>query len=115
MGTIHTLRTRRTTVDSPVTVTAHGFSCGELFVAWQTVCEIRAWMCDHVSADEAHLAFTVGERCMVIGETRPGFDALEAAMVAAFPQTSTWRDAVTLSPGERNETVLFRRIPLRGA
>ena len=115
MGTIHTLRTRRTAVDAPVTVTAHGFSCGQLFVAWQTVCEIRAWMCDHVSADEAHLAFTVGDHCIVVGESRAGFDALEAAMVSAFPQTAGWRDTVVLPPGERNETVLFRRIPLRGA
>jgi len=115
MGTIHTLNTRRTAVDSPVTVTPHGFSCGALFVAWQTVCEIRAWMCDHVCANEAHLAFSVGERCIVVGETRAGFQALEAAMRAAFPNTATWRECITLTPGERNETVLFRRIPLRGA
>src|SRR4249919_685903 len=99
MGTIHTLRTRRTAVEAPITMTPHGFSSGEIFVAWQTVCEIRAWMCDHVSANEAHLAFTVGERCMIVGQTRPGFAALEAAMVSAFPQTAHWRDAVTLSPG----------------
>ena len=51
---------------------------------------------------------------MIVGQTRPGFAALEAAMVSAFPQTAHWRDAVTLSPGERNETVLYRRITLRG-
>ena len=115
MGTIHTLNSRRTSGDAPVVVSAHGFTCGEAFVAWQAVSEIRAWICDHVTADEAFLAFSVGERCLVVGATRAGFDALEAAMIAAFPPTATWRDAVTLSPGERNETVLFRRMPLRTA
>ncbi len=111
MGTIHTLHARRTAVDAPITVTAHGFSCGALFVAWQTVHEIRAWACDHAASNVAYLAFSVGESCIVVGEERPGFEALDAAMRAAFPNTATWRDCVTLAPGERNETVLYRRRP----
>lgn len=110
MGTIHALNTRRTAVDSPITVTAHGFACGALFVAWQTVFEIRAWMCGQSASNGAHLAFSGGDRCIVVCEERPGFEALDAAMQAAFPGTATWRDCVTLAPGERNETVLYRRV-----
>jgi hypothetical protein len=36
-------------------------------------------------------------------------------MRAAFPPTASWRECVSLAPGERNETVLFRRATLRGA
>ena len=41
---------------------------------------------------------------------RAGFDALETAMIAAFPATSRWRQAVLNPPFESNEAVLFRRM-----
>ncbi|KGQ20300.1 hypothetical protein LF41_836 [Lysobacter dokdonensis DS-58] len=109
MGTLHTLKTCRTAADAPVVVTPHGFACGDAFVAWQTVCEIRAWQCDHATDSEGYLAFTVGGHALAVGETRDGFAALEAAMIAAFPATAHWRDRVLAPPLERNETVLFRR------
>lgn len=110
---LHYLKTRRHSLAedacAPVTVTAYGFSLGEKLVAWQTVSEIRAWKCDRLTTAETFIGFTFGDCCVAVSEERAGFDILESAMIAAFPATSRWRQAVLNPPFESNETVLFRR------
>ena len=111
--TVHFLKTRRTALaedaSAPVTVTLHGFSLGPNVVAWPMVSEIRAWSCDRLTSEEAFIAFTFGRCCVVVSEKRAGFHALEAAMIATFPTTSRWRQAVQSPPYESNEAVLFQR------
>ena len=113
MGTIHYLQPRHAPTPgdhgAPVVVTAHGFSLGNAFVAWQAVAEIRAWKCDRIRAEEAFIGFFVGDACIAVSEACLGFCDMEAAMIAAFPGTVRWRSAVALPRFERNETVLYRR------
>ena len=112
MGIVHYLKTRRRTADAePLTVTPHGFSLGSTFVPWQAVSEIRGWKCDGLATDEAFIGFDVGHCCIAVSEEHAGFDALEAAMVAAFPATASWRQRVLTPSCARNETVFFRRAP----
>ena len=111
--TVHFLKTRRTSLaedaSAPVTVTLHGFALGPNVVAWHMVSEIRAWSCDRLTSEEAFIAFTFGRCCVVVSEQRAGFEALEAAMIATFPSTARWRQAVKAPPYESNEAVLFQR------
>jgi hypothetical protein len=90
-------------------VTAHGFAVGMTFVPWQSVSQIRAFRTDLGRVDEVFLAFHFADRCLHLSEEQTGFQALEAAMIAAFPTTAGWREAVLLPAFAHNETVLFRR------
>jgi hypothetical protein len=94
---------------SPVTVSAFGLTSGESFVAWQTISEIWGYKVDLVTSDEAVLEFVGGGMSIPVSEEQPGFEALEAAMIAAFPATSAWREAVLLPAFARNRTLLYRR------
>lgn len=114
MGTISYLKDRlRAKSRQPqahvVTVNAHGFAVGPTFVPWQMVSEIRAWKVDPLTTDEAFLGFLAGSNLVSVSEDQAGFAELEAAMVAVFPDTAGWREAVRLPAFARNETVLYRR------
>lgn len=113
MGTLHSLMdrlTRRTQPDAPVvSVAAHGFSVGDAFVAWQSVSRIRAIKVDRLTAAEVVFHFEAAGRTVVVSESSPGFQALEAAMVAVFPSTSAWRAAVIQPPFPANPSVLYHR------
>jgi len=95
--------------DSPLTVTPFGFAVARDCVAWQSVGEIRAYKVDRRTTDEAFVEFWMGDKGIAISEGRAGFEELEAAMVAAFPDTACWRANVQFPVRARNETVLFRR------
>ncbi|MDI9239813.1 hypothetical protein QLQ15_12955 [Lysobacter sp. LF1] len=113
MGTLHSLMdrlARRAQPEAPVvSVGAHGFSVGDAFVSWQSVSEIRAFKTDRITADEVLFHIEAAGRTVVVSETSPGFEALEAAMIAVFPSTSAWRAAVIQPPFQANPTVLYRR------
>lgn len=113
MGTISYLRDRGRRAEErrhpPVTVNAYGFTVGATFVPWQTVAEIRAWKADMPAPDEAFLGFLVGSSLVSVSELQAGFAELEVAMIAAFPGTARWREAVLQPASERNDTVLYRR------
>ena len=95
---------------SPVKVTAFGFCVGPDHVAWQSVAEIHACKMDRLTTDKAFLEFifSAGQGIRV-SEEQPGFDELEAAMIAAFPTTADWRQAVLMPPFAHDFTLLFRR------
>jgi len=113
MAILHFPNSRRSCIgaddDSPMTVTPFGFAVGRDCIAWQSVAEIRAYKVDRRTTDEAFVEFWLGGKCIAISEGRVGFDELEAAMVAAFPDTACWRGHVQFPVRARNETVLFRR------
>ena len=113
MGTISNLMerlTRRPKADlPPVVVTAYGFTVGPVFVAWQTVAEIWGYKVDLLTTDEAFLEFSSNGQCISVSEEQPGFDQLEAAMVASFPATASWRQAVLQPAFDRSRTLLYRR------
>jgi hypothetical protein len=92
----------------PVKVTAFGFCVGPDHVAWPSVAEIRAYKMDRLAT--AFLEFIVGAgQGIRVSEEQPGFDELEAAMIAAFPATADWRQAVLMPPFAHSWTLLFRR------
>lgn len=113
MGTISSLvdrLSRKSRPDlPPVTVTAFGFGVGPTFVAWQTVVEIRAFKVDRITTDEAFREFLANGQCLHVSEEQPGFDRLEAAMIAAFPTTADWRQSVLQPAFEPCRTLLYRR------
>ena len=113
MGTISSLIERlsqRSKHDLvPVVVSAYGFTVGQYFVAWQTVAEIWGHKDDRVTTDEAFLEFSSNGQSVLVSEEQPGFDQLEAAIVAAFPATATWRQAVLLPAFDPCRTLLYRR------
>jgi hypothetical protein len=95
---------------SPVKVTAFGFCVGPDHVAWQSVAEIHACKMDRLTTDKAFLEFIFGAgQGIRVNEEQPGFDELEAAMIAAFPTTADWRQAVLMPPFAHDFTLLFRR------
>ena len=113
MGTLSSLierLSRRTRPDLvPVVVSAFGFTVGPTFVAWQAVSEIRGFKADRITSDEAFLEFSSGGQAIVVSEEQAGFNQLEAAMVAAFPTTATWRHAVLPPAFDPCRTLLYRR------
>jgi hypothetical protein len=101
---------RKSQPDLPsVTVSALGFTVGEVFVTWQTVSEIWGYKADRLTTDEAFLEFTAGGLSLPISEEQPGFLELEAAMISAFPTTATWRQTVLQPAFARSRTLLYRR------
>lgn len=120
MGTILELKNRflrgSKPVLPPVTVTAYGFCVGPDYVAWQSIAEIRtnkeacAYKVDRLTTDEAFLEFIFGVgQGIRVSEEQPGFGELETAMIAAFPATADWRQAMLMPPSAHNHTLLFRR------
>ena len=112
MGIISSLQDRirqRLKPRLPIVVGQFGFSVGDVVVVWQLVSEIRARKVDRITTDEALLEFHVADQIIVVSEEQQGFPALEAAMCAVFPTTTTWRSAVLLPPFAPNLTLVFRR------
>lgn len=113
MGTITHLfdwLSRRTSTARPaIALTAIGFSSGDCHVAWQSVAEIWGCKVDLCTTDEALLEFVAAGQRIAISEEQPGFDLFERAMIAAFPATAVWRDAVLMPPFAGNRTLLYRR------
>ena len=114
MGTILERKNRFLRVSRPalppVKVTAFGFCVGPDHVAWPSVAEIRAYKMDRHTTDEAFLEFIFGAgQGIRVSEEQPGFNELEAAMIAAFPTTADWRQAVVMPPFAHDFTLLFRR------
>lgn len=105
----------RTSRQPTVTVSKLGFTSGDAFVAWQTVSEIWSYKADLVTVDEAVLEFVAGGVSISVGEDQPGFEALESAMIAAFPATSAWREAVLPPAFARNRTLLYRRAGIHSS
>lgn len=93
----------------PVTVSMFGFTVGQTFVAWQTVSEIWGFKADRITTDEAILEFSTGGQTVSVGEAQPGFLELEAAMIAACPATSEWRQALLAPAFAHDRTLLYRR------
>jgi hypothetical protein len=93
----------------PVKVTAFGFCVGPDHVAWPSIAEIHAHKADCRTTGETFLEFVGVGQGIRISEEQPGFGELEAAMIAAFPATAGWRQAVRSSPPTHNRTLLFRR------
>lgn len=115
MGTISHLPDRhacdhRRGRDCAIVVTVHGFTVDGQGVAWQTVSAIRGSPGNSLPGSEALLEFASGDRRVVVGEQQPGFAALEAAMVAAFPGCAGWRGALPDPPAAAGTfVVLYRR------
>ncbi|MDR7133134.1 hypothetical protein J2X06_000318 [Lysobacter niastensis] len=112
MGTILECKNRflRGSALPPVKVTAFGFCVGQDHVAWPSVAEIRAYKVDRLTTGEAFLEFIFGAgQGIRVSEEQPGFDELEAAMIAVFPTNADWRQAVLMPPFEHDFTLLFRR------
>jgi hypothetical protein len=113
VGTISNLierLSRRSKPDlSPIVVSAFGFTVGQVFVPWQTVAEIWGYKVDLLTTDEAFLEFSSNGQSISVSEEQPGFDQLESAMVAAFPATAIWRQAVLQPAFDRCRTLLYRR------
>ena len=115
MGTISHLPGRRARdhdrcAPCAIVVTVHGFAAGDQAVAWQAVSTIRAGRGDLPDGNEALLELTSGDRRVVVGERQPGFAALEAALVAAFPGCAGWRGALPGPPAAAGTfVVLYRR------
>ena len=93
----------------PVAVTASGFAVGSTAVAWSTVSEIWGYKIDLVTTDEAFVQFSFNGQTLSVSEEQPGFDELESAMVAAFPSTAKWREAVLQPAFDPSRTLLYRR------
>lgn len=115
MGTIlslmERLAQRATPGRMPVAVTPFGFTVGSIFVAWQRVSAIAACMVDRTTADALSLEFAFDDQTLSVSELQPGFDLLEAAMVACFPTTADWRQRVLHAPCDPFRTLLFKRAP----
>jgi hypothetical protein len=117
MGTISYLRDRRRCQpgadarQAAITVSAYGFGIGTTFVPWQSVSEIRAFKADPASCDAFHLEFLFADQCIAVGEEQMGFAPLEEAMIAVFPGTGRWREAVLQPACARDLAVLYRRAP----
>ena len=113
MGTISNLKdwlARRSQPElPPVTVGAFGFTVGSAFVAWQNVSEVWGYKADRLTTDEVFLEFAAGGLTIEVSEEQPSFLDLEAAMIAVFPTTSTWRQAVLSPAFARSRTLLYRR------
>lgn len=94
----------------PVKVTAFGFCVGPDHVAWPSIAEIYACKVDRLTTEEAFLEFVFGVgQDIRVSEEQPGFGELEAAMIAAFPATADWRQALLVPPPAHHRTLLFRR------
>lgn len=103
-------RSRTTGPDAaPVSVTAFGFCIGPTFVPWQAVSMIHASRVHGVPGDDVLLEFAAHGHCLPVRAAQPGFAALEAAMVGAFPDTAGWREALLAALGPRGRTLLYRR------
>lgn len=111
MGTLSSLMDRLTRKPElpPVSVTPFGFTVAESFFPWQTVSEIRGYKIDRLTTDEAFLEFLSGDRTVSVSEEQPGFGQLESAMIAAFPATASWRQAVLQPAFDPCRTLLYRR------
>ncbi|MBF6023128.1 hypothetical protein IU514_03705 [Lysobacter niastensis] len=112
MGTITNLfdwLSRRSSARPAIVLTAIGFSAGDGHVAWQSVAEIWGCKADRCTTDEAFLEFVAAGQRITISEEQPGFEVFERAMIAAFPATAAWRDAVLMPPFAANRTLLYRR------
>jgi hypothetical protein len=120
MGTILELKNRflrgSKPVLPPVKVTAFGFCVGPDYVAWQSIAEIRAYKeacayeVDSLTTEVAFLEFIFGVgQGIRVSEGQPGFGELEVAMIAAFPATADWRQAMLMPPFAHNRTLLLRR------
>lgn len=113
MGTISSLLERLSRKSSsdllPVTATTFGFAVGPTFVTWQTVAEIRAFKVDRITTDEAFLEFLANGQCLRVSEEQCGFERLECAMIAAFPNTAHWRQSVLQPTFDPCRTLLYRR------
>ena len=111
MATILELKNRFLRSNSalpPIQLTAFGFCVGPDSVAWPSVAEIFACKGDRLTHDAClEFVFGVGQGIRV-SEEQPGFGELEAAMIAAFPATADWRQALPM-PCVHQRTLLFRR------
>ena len=112
MATISSLLQRlspKPKAEASVKVTAFGFTVGSDVIAWQSVSEIWGYKVDLLTTDEAFLEFSSNGQSISVSEEQPGFDQLESAMVAAFPATAIWRQAVLQPAFDRCRTLLYRR------
>ena len=111
MGTISSLADRlsRKPELPSILVTSFGFSVGGSFFPWQTVSEIWGYKVDRITTDETFFEFLSGSQRIVISEEQPGFDQLESSMIAAFPTTAAWRQAVPQPAFDSCRMLLYRR------
>ena len=100
---------RKRSAAAPIELTAFGFAVGSSAVVWQSVCEIWGYKVDLLTTDEAYIEFVFAGQSLAVSEEAPGFEALESAMVSAFPSTATWREAVLQPAFAANRTLLYRR------
>ena len=91
----------------PLRATPFGFTAGEAFFPWQNISEI--WRGKAPVTDEASLEFLSGGQRISVCEGRPGFDQLESFMIAAFPTTAAWRQAVPQPAFDSYRMLLYRR------
>lgn len=94
---------------TPVSVTAFGFCVGPTFVAWQAVSTIHAGRVHGMPCDDVVLEFAAHGKNLPVRASQPGFAALEAAMVDAFPDTAGWREALQASLRPRGRMQLYCR------
>ena len=113
MGNLINLNARRPRTagpkDAPVSVTAFGFCIGPTFVPWQAVSMIHASRVQAVPGADLVLEFAAHGQCLPVRATQPGFSALEAAMLVAFPDAAGWRDVLQASTRPPGRTLLYRR------
>jgi hypothetical protein len=93
-----------------VAVIASGFTVGATAVAWDAVTEIWGYKVDLITTDEAFLEFSFDGLVISVSEELPGFDQLDSAMVARFPTTANWTNAVLLPAFDPCRTLLYRRV-----
>lgn len=113
MGTLIDLNQRRPRKTGPVadtlSVTAFGFCIGPTFVPWQAVTTIHASRVQAGPNEDVVLEFAAHGQCLPVRAAQPGFAALDAAMVAAFPDTAGWREELLASSRPHGRTLLYRR------
>jgi hypothetical protein len=100
---------RKSKAEASVKVTAFGFTVGSDVIAWQSVSEIWGYKVDLLTTDEAFIEFVAAGQSFAVSEEAMGFEALESAMVAAFPSTAAWREVVLHPAFAANRTLLYRR------
>lgn len=112
MGTVSSLMDRlsRKPELSPALVTSFGFTIDKSFFPWQTISEIWGYKVDRLTTDEAFLEFLSGDRRVPVSEEQRGFAQLESSMIAAFPLTAAWRQAVLQPAFDSCRTLLYRRV-----
>lgn len=93
----------------PIILESSGFRSGDAITAWSDVLEIAAFKQDKLTWDDVWFQFKTATGFVLVCEEQPGFAQFEAAVIALFPSTASWREQVIQPAFAENFTVLYQR------